>query len=102
MIFVRRVLSLLHPSQEALWNFNAKIVASILHKNLVYTNILMVFITKSSTSVTSVAENTPAMEHCTLTSSLLMKTRNIPAHIVIIKLPGRIILYNTNSHSTKV
>ena len=43
------------------------------------------FITKSSKSVSSVAENTPAQDLCTLTSSLLMKIRNIPAHFVTIK-----------------
>ena len=62
----------------------------------------MVFITILNTSVSSVAENIPAGQLCTLTSSLLMKIRNISAHCVIIKLQGRVILYNINCQSMKV
>ena len=61
----------------------------------------IVFMKKSNTSVTSVAENTPAMELCTITLSLLMKTGNIPAHCVIIKLERRVILHNISSLSMK-
>ena len=64
--------------------------------------MLKVFITISNTSVTSVAENTPAREVCTNTSSLLMRTRNIPAHYVIIKLQQVAALHNINRQSMRV
>ena len=60
------------------------------------------FITKSNTSVTCVTNNTPARELCTSIKSLLMKTRNIHALCVVIKLQGREVLHNINSQSMKV
>ena len=61
----------------------------------------MVFITRQNTSVTGVAENTPAGQLFTITSSLLMKTRNIPAHCVIIKPHRKVLLHNINSQYMK-
>ena len=55
-----------------------------------------------NTIVTSVAENTPAREVCTNTSSLLMRTRSIPVQYVIIKLLIKVILQDTKSQSMKV
>ena len=60
------------------------------------------FIRNSSTNVTSVTENTPASPTCTITSSLLMRTRSIPAQYVIIKLLIKVILQDTKSQSMKV
>ena len=62
----------------------------------------MVFIETLGTIVTNVAENIQTDPTCTDTSGLLMKTRNIPALRVIIKLHGRIILLNINSQYMKV
>ena len=60
------------------------------------------FIRKSSTIVTSVTENTPASQVCSITSRQLMRTRSIPAQFVIIKQEIRVILQDTKSQSMKV
>ena len=60
------------------------------------------FIRKSSTIVTSVTENTPASQVCSITSRQLMRTRSIPAQFVIIKQKIRVILQDTKSQSMKV
>ena len=60
------------------------------------------FITRSSTSVSTVTENTTASKQWTIMSSLLMNTRNIIAPCVIIKLLGSQILKDINSQSMKV
>ena len=66
------------------------------------TKVFNAKINMSSTSVISVAENTPASKVCTLTSSLLMRTRNIPAHCVIIKLQQVAVLQDINSQHMRV
>ena len=53
-------------------------------------------------SVIIVAENTPAGQQCIITSSLLMKTRNISVHCVTIKLQRWAILHDINIQSMKV
>ena len=98
--YVLFVTDILIPNNPAMPIINLSILEKSLVVHIVENNLswghfykitLTMFTTSSNTSVTSAAENTPAMLVCTLTSSLLMKTRNTPAHCVIIKLQWRVL-----------
>ena len=81
----------------------AHIVENILSRGQLYKGTSTVFTTtrSSSTHVPSVAENTPERVVCTVILSLLMKTRNIPAHCVIIKPHRKVLLHYINSQYMK-